>query len=69
MWGVYVSIVGWMCVCVWGGSVCVSICGWMYVSVYVSIFGWMCRDVCVHEWGGLGWGDVCEIRCSRVLMP
>ena len=42
MWGVYVSIVGWMCVC-GGGSVYVSMCGWMYVS----IFGWMCRDVCV----------------------
>ena len=62
-----------MCVC-GGGSVYVSICGWMcmYVSVYVSTFGWMCRDVCVHEcmheWGGVGWEDVCEIRCSRVLM-
>ena len=51
-----VYVHSWVDVCVWGGCLHVSICGWM--CMYVSIVGWMCRDVCVHEcmheWGGVG---------------
>ena len=43
--GAYAGVCVWLCVCVWGGCVCISVWWFVCVSVYVCV--WLCVCMCV----------------------